>query len=244
MIELNLIPDVKRELLRTKMIRNAVVSMAILIGMGSLAVVVVLGLLFGGQLAAEALQDKGIADKNKSLSAVSDLDKTVTLQHQLRKISEQHGAKSINSRLIDAIGAINPPEPNAVRFSSVSLDPEKKTIKVEGSAKNGYIALEILKKTITNTHLVIGTGESSQKIALAQDLMHGDTSFGEDTEGKKVLRFTFSFVYPDELFKNTRDSLLIEGPRGRIDVTDSRLGIPESLFAKKPADKPNQQGGN
>ena len=41
MIEINLIPDVKREYLKTRAMRNAVVSMSILIGVGVVAVAIV-----------------------------------------------------------------------------------------------------------------------------------------------------------------------------------------------------------
>lgn len=244
MIEINLIPDVKRELLRTRTMRNAVISLSIVIGAGAIGLAVVLGVILGGQIAAEALQDRQIKDKNGELMAVSDLNKTVTIQHQLQRVSELHDEKRANSRLFDVVSAINPPTPNNVRFSSVRLDPEQKTIAIEGSAVNGYIALEVLKKTIINTSVVTQVDKEEKKVPLATDIIAGDTSFGENSEGIKVLRFTFTFTYPDELFAISKDPVTIVTPVGKIDVTDSKLGIPEDLFGKKASDLDEKPEGS
>ena len=239
MIEVNLIPDVKRELIRSRMMRNTVMSLSVVVGIATIGVAVVLGLVFGGQLAAEAIQEKAIKDKGGELLAVEDLNQTVTIQYQLERIDELHDQKRADSRLFDVVNAINPPEPNNVQFSSVKLDPVEKTITFEGSAQNGYVALEVLKKTITNTSVTTRVDGEEAKIPLAKDIIAGDTSFGENAEGVKVLRFTFMFTYPDELFAVSETPVSIVTPTGRIDVTDSKLGIPESLFGKKPTDIPD-----
>lgn len=241
MIEINLIPDVKRELLRTRMMRNAVISLSVIVGAVTVGVVVVLGLVLGGQLTAEAIQENAIKDKGKRLIAIEDLNKTVTIQHQLERISELHDQKRANSRLFDLVSAINPSAPNNARFSSVKLNPEESTITIEGSATNGYVALEVLKKTIINTTVVSRVDGEETKVPLAQDIVAGDTSFGENAEGAKVLRFSFTFKYPDELFAVSKDPISIVTPAGKTDVTDSKLGVPESLFGSKPSDIPDEE---
>lgn len=45
MIEINLIPQVKRDLLRARMLRNAVISVSFAVGIGAVVTVVVLGLV-------------------------------------------------------------------------------------------------------------------------------------------------------------------------------------------------------
>lgn len=244
MIEINLIPDVKRELLRTRMVRNAVISLSIIVGIGAIVTTVVLGLVFGGQLAAEGLQDGEIKKKSSELTAIEDLNKTVTIQHQLQKINDQHNNKKITSRLLDMVSAVNPPAPNNVRFSSVKLQPEDKKIVIEGSAANGYAALEVLKKTIANTKVATKRDGNEESVQLAQDIVAGETSFGEDSEGKKVLRFSFTFSYADELFAPSKEAVTIVTPTKRINVTDSKLGVPESIFGKKADDIDEPKEGN
>ena len=231
MIEINLLPNVKRELLKTRAMRNRVISISFLVGGVSIATVVVLALILGSQFAAEAVQNRVIKDRNDKLMAVEDLNKVVTIQNQLTKINEQHSRKKINSRIFDVVTAVNPVTPNNVSFSDIKVNPESKTITLEGSAVNGYSALETLKKTILNTKVQTTDGDKSSEVSLTKEIKDGDTSFGENSEGKKVLQFSFSFEYAEELLAPANNGTVsVLTPTGKVDVTDSRQGIPDSLF--------------
>ena len=231
MIEINLLPNVKRELLKTRAMRNRVISISFLVGGVSVAAVVVLALILGSQIAAEAVQNGVIKDRNDKLMAVEDLNKVVTIQHQLTKINEQHSGKKINSRIFDVVTAVNPVAPNNVSFSDIKVNPGSKTITLEGSAVNGYSALETLKKTILNTKVQTTDGDKSSEVSLTKEIKDGDTSFGENSEGKKVLQFSFSFEYTEELLAPANNGTVsVLTPTGKVDVTDSRQGIPDSLF--------------
>ena len=231
MIEINLLPNVKRELLKTRAMRNRVISISFLVGGASIAAVVVLALILGSQIAAEAVQNGVIKDRNDKLMAVEDLNKVVTIQHQLTKINEQHSGKKINSRIFDVVTAVNPVAPNNVSFSDIKVNPGSKTITLEGSAVNGYSALETLKKTILNTKVQTTDGDKSSEVSLTKEIKNGDTSFGENSEGKKVLQFSFSFEYAEELLAPANNGTVsVLTPTGKVDVTDSRQGIPDSLF--------------
>ena len=231
MIEINLLPNVKRELLKTRAMRNRVISISFLVGGASIAAVVVLALILGSQIAAEAVQSGVIKDRNDKLIAVEDLNKVVTIQHQLTKINEQHSGKKINSRIFDVVTAVNPVAPNNVSFSDIKVNPGSKTITLEGSAVNGYSALETLKKTILNTKVQTTDGDKSSEVSLTKEIKDGDTSFGENSEGKKVLQFSFSFEYAEELLAPANNGTVsVLTPTGKVDVTDSRQGIPDSLF--------------
>ena len=231
MIEINLLPNVKRELLKTRAMRNRVISISFLVGGASIAAVVVLALILGSQIAAEAVQGGVIKDRSDKLMAVEDLNKVVTIQNQLTKINEQHSGKKINSRIFDVVTAVNPVAPNNVSFSDIKVNPESKTITLEGSAINGYSALETLKKTILNTKVQTTDGDKSSEVSLTKEIKDGDTSFGENSEGKKVLQFSFSFEYAEELLAPANNGTVsVLTPTGKVDVTDSRQGIPDSLF--------------
>lgn len=231
MIEINLLPNVKRELLKTRAMRNRVISISFLVGGASIAAVVVLALILGSQIAAEAVQNGVIKDRNDKLMAVEDLNKVVTIQHQLTKINEQHSGKKLNSRIFDVVTAVNPVAPNNVSFSDIKVNPGSKTITLEGNAVNGYSALETLKKTILNTKVQTTDGDKSSEVSLTKEIKDGDTSFGENSEGKKVLQFSFSFEYAEELLAPANNGTVsVLTPTGKVDVTDSRQGIPDSLF--------------
>ena len=80
----------------------------------------------------------------------------------------------------------------------------------------------------------------SKTTPLTSDVSTTDISYGEDASGKKVLRFTMSFVYPEEVFARTSKNASIQTPTIQ-NVTDSYLRIPQSLFSERASDL---QGGN
>ncbi len=243
MIEINLIPDVKQEFIHAQHIRNTVISFAILSMIVADGSVAVLGVVLGAQGVRDILADKGIKDEYSKLSSIPDLNKIVTIQNQLDNISSINSQKDIDSRLFDLLTAINPPAPNNVTMSSIVLDPSQNTIKIDGSAAKSYAATDVFKKTLLNTTLDYTQDGSKQSIPLTTDVTFSGMSYGQDSTGAQVLRFTMSFVYPQELFSNMITGAHITSPTGSIDVTDSRTQIPQSLFSKKATDLPTT-GGN
>jgi hypothetical protein len=242
MIELNLVPDVKQELLKAQRVRNTVISVTILIGMISVGIVVLLAFyLFGVQTVRDTLANSAIKDKTAQLQKIDDLSNTLTIQNQLSKLSEMHNNKDISSRIFAILTAINPPKPNDIVISSAKLDADSKTVTIDGQAANGYEAAELFKKTILSIKMSYQDQDGASKTtALTNDVSTSDISYGEDASGKKVLRFTMSFIYPDEVFARTARNATIQAP-GIQNVTDSYLRIPQSLFSERASDL---QGGN
>lgn len=236
MIEINLVPDVKQELIRAQRVRAGVISTAVLIGIIAIGVVVVLAIwVFGVQAARGLISDNTIKDQSQRLSAVEDVSTTLTIQNQLSKLSAMHNSKSIDSRIFDILTTINPPAPNDVSITNLALDSETKTIKIEAQAKSGYPALEVFKKTINGTKFDFTEDGEKLSVPLASDMSDSDRSYGEDASGAKVLRFTLTFVYPEQLFSKTAQNATIVAPN-KTNVTDSFIGVPQSLFTQKASD--------
>ncbi|HEU5121809.1 MAG TPA: hypothetical protein VFT59_03105 [Candidatus Saccharimonadales bacterium] len=236
MIEINLVPDVKQELIKAQRVRISVISMAILIGLVATGVVVALAIwVFAVQTARDVITDNTIRDQSQQLSSVEDVSDTLTIQNQLSKLSEMHNSKHIDSRIFDILDAINPPAPNNVSITKLTLDSDESLITVEAQAANGYPALEVFKKTIEATKFEYTQDGEKQSVALATSMNDSDRSYGEDASGAKVLRFTLSFTYPEELFSRTAQNATIVAPT-KTNVTDSFLGVPQSLFTQRATD--------
>lgn len=244
MIEINLIPDVKQELLKARRVRSTVISGAVVLGIAAVALVVLLALyVFGAQTLRNKLVDDSIKSENAKLAKVEDLSNMLTVQNQLSKLSQMHGDKMISSRMFDVLSAIVPPEPNSVAISRLALDSEENTITIEAQAANGYPALETFKKTVEATKIVYSAEDQTDKttsVLLASDVIEGERSYGDDETGRKVLRFTLTFTYAQELFDRASENTLIVGP-SRTNATDSYIGIPQSIFTNKAADSEVQQ---
>lgn len=240
MIEINLVPDVKQELISAQRVRTNVISLAIVVGIAAIAIVVVLAVwVFGVQTTRGVLSDNTIKDESHKLSEITDISNTLTIQNQLGKLSAMHDSKSIDSRIFDVLTTINPPAPNTVAITSLSLDSLTKTVKIEAQA-SGFPAHEVFKKTISATTFEFTKDDKKQSVPLASLVSVSDRSYGDDASGATVLRFTLTFVYPDELFSHSVQNAVIVAPT-QTNVTDSYLGVPNSLFAPKASDK---QGDN
>ncbi|NCU38024.1 hypothetical protein EOL96_03160 [Candidatus Saccharibacteria bacterium] len=238
MIEINLIPDVKQEFIHAQKMRNMVIVFAILASGAAVALLAVLGLLYASQVLRENMARTEVDKQFKSLQSIDNINNVLTIQNQMSKISSIHANKTKDSRLFRLLSAINPPSPNNVKISKVSLNPADNRLTIEGSAENGFAATDVFRKTILNTKLeyVEDGGIEPLTVNLTEVVKIGETSYGETEEGGRVLRFTVDFEYPKGLFDNTMNLVSIEAPTAKIDVTDSRVRVPDSLFGQRPLD--------
>ncbi|PID31546.1 hypothetical protein CR983_00480 [Candidatus Saccharibacteria bacterium] len=239
MIQVNLIPDIKRQYLQSRRLRNLTTSISILAGLGAVALVVIAGIILLLQVGREALADNAIKSEYEKLAAVEDLGELVTIQNQLTLLPAQHKNRSVDSRLFTVMEAINPAPPNDVSFTSVKLDPEAGLIVFEGLAKAGYPAVEAFKKTILNTKFEYAEFDDLSQmveVPLAEVVEEGETSYGETSSGDRVLRFSLTMQYAPSLFSNQAQQAKIVTPTKKIDVTDSKIRVPDSLFSS-PADE-------
>lgn len=234
MIEINLIPDVKQELLKAQRTRAAVISASILTCIIAGGVVILLVLYLGVQGVRGALVDQAIKDGNAELAKVEDLSEMLTIQNQLARINELNEGKKIDSRVFDVLGAIIPPAPNDVQISRLSTNDEESMITLEGQTR-AYDSMEVFKKTIDGAVITYTQDGEAMEVKLAESISVTDISYGENASGQKVLRFTLSFVYPEELLSAKIPVISIKNNVSG-NVTDSNLGIPKSIFTERAKD--------
>lgn len=237
MIEINLIPDVKQELISARRVRATVISGAIMTSIITLSIIALLAAyVFAVQTIRNTIADDAIQKGSAKLAEVEDLSKLLTIQNQLTKINTLHDERTINSRVFDVLLAIIPPAPNDIQVSNLKIDTEDGTVTLEGQAPNGYPSLETFKKTIGVAYVsYLDSDGERQQVPLASDISTSNVSFGEDASGKKVLRFAIGFNYAPELLDSQVSDvnivLISDG-----NVTDSYLGIPKSVFVDRATD--------
>jgi len=236
MIEINLIPDVKQELIRARRIRSAVVSGAIITTIVAVGIVVALAVyVYAVQAVRDNLANDAIKTGSAKLASVEDLSKMLTIQNQLTKMSALNDDKTINSRVFDLLLAVIPPAPNTVQVSKLVVNTTDETMTLEGQTPT-YSSLETFKKTLDAAHIRYNDSDSKQQeIALASSLSLSNISFGENETGAKVLRFTITFNYAKELLSPATTNPVIVFINGG-NVTDSYVGIPKSIFTNRAAD--------
>lgn len=229
MIEINLIPDVKQELLRAQRARAFVVSVSIVVGIVAIGIVVLLAVyVYGVQAVRQNLANDAINKGSAQLSSVEDLSKVLTIQNQLKQIDTLNEGKMLDSRIFDMLSAVVPPAPNQVQVASIALNAETKTIIIEGQTP-AYDSVEVFKKTIGGAVVTYTRDGEAQEDKLAEEVSISEVSYGEDSNGQRVVRFKLSFVYPDSFLSADISAIVIK-LTNTGNVTDSYLGVPRSIF--------------
>lgn len=233
MIEINLVPDVKQELLKAQRVRSTVIAFSIIIGVISITIVVLLSIyVFGVQKVRDDMANDAIKKGITKLQSVKDLSKVLTIQNQLQKMSSLNSNKKISSRIFETLGAIIPPEPNNILISAIDVDTEQNEITLEGQAPNSNEAFQTFLKTLGAAKLEItGSDGKVQKdlVTLASNISFSGVTYGMSSNGTKVLRFLISFTYDPILFSQSIEKATVKITVNG-NVTDSYLGIPKTIF--------------
>ena len=157
MFEINLVPDIKREMLKAQRIRNIVLFVCIALSATALIVVLILLGIKGGQDIAMTNQDNELKAMSAKVHEFDNLDQFITIQDQLKKLSTISENKKAASRLFGILTAIQPVN-DQVTYSELKLDLTENTLTLEGQANAGpntdginYRALEAYRKGIELT---------------------------------------------------------------------------------------------
>ncbi len=233
MIEINLVPDVKQELLKAQRMRTVVVTFSIFAALIAGGIVVILSMyVYGVQTLRHVVADDLIKKGITELQAHEDLPQVLTIQNQLTQIQTLTETRQTNSRLFTILSSVLPPAPNEVRVTSLANNLDDKVMTIEGQTPT-YDSLETFKKTLSGAVANYTLGEEELSDPLASDISISDISYGEDSDGKSTVRFTLEFTYPDNLFMAQVPNIVIRLTNAG-NVTDSYLGIPRSIFVEEP----------
>ncbi len=155
--EINLVPEIKAQMIKAQKIRNLVLFICIVVSAASIGVVLVLFGIKSGQDIAMSSQDKKLETMSTKLNSYDELNDLVTLQTQLGLLEEIGKNKTVPSRMFGALGSILPKGEDIVQLSDLRLDLEKYNLRMEGQADArvspliDYRVLESFKKGVALT---------------------------------------------------------------------------------------------
>lgn len=173
MISLNLLPDVKKDLLRVRRERNLVVSISVVVVGASIGVLLLLSGTLGVLVATKALMENSIKNDEQTIKQAQkkkQLDKYITVQNQLKQIGKLKSDQQVYSRLMDYLTQLNPAAPNNVQISSATIEApagssgstsssssssasaDGITMTIEGKTTN-FSALDVYKNTLSKAQL-------------------------------------------------------------------------------------------
>lgn len=159
--EINLVPDIKNEMIKAIKLRNLILFICICVAIGSVALVVIVGGTVGIQ--------KGLAEGNKEtismlsskLKEYGDLESFLTIKTQTEQLNEISNNKKVLSRTFDFLNTLLPTGADKIAVSSLSINLEDNTWLIEAQADAGeddidYRVLDAFSKSMNYMHYDYG----------------------------------------------------------------------------------------
>ncbi len=155
--EINLVPEVKAQMIRAQKLRNLVLFICIMVSVVSVGAVLILFGIKSGQDIAMASQDKKLETLSEKLTGYEEIGDLVTIQSQLARLDDISKNKALLSRVFGALKATLPTGGDQVQFSELRVDLDTSVIRMEAQADAviapliDYRVLESFKKGVALT---------------------------------------------------------------------------------------------
>ncbi len=214
MAQLNLLPDIKIEFLRTTRNKRLIIGISLLVIVASVAVLGLLGSV------VYVFQKKNLGDLNKDITTYNtqlkntpELDKVLTIQNQLTSLTGLHEDKAVASRLYGYLAQLTP---TAASISQLDVDYSL-------DVANTYI--DTLKFTTYQTVSDDGTAEDEGAKAFSSVVL---SQFARNTGGAS---YTITLNFEPVIFDNA-SNIKLTVPK--IISTRSSTEQPTDLFQGAP----------
>ncbi len=194
MIQVNLVPDLKKEFLKAQRTKRLVITMSFLIAAGFVAVTVILFMYVS--VAQKQHTDNLAEDVDKLVSefqSKSDVDKIVTIQKQLSALPGLHQSKPLISRTPQIFGVITPDE--VVKFQSLDINFDTTTVSITAKADSVAEANRFVN-SIKNARYTVGEDKENEIKPFSNVIL---SNLGSNEEGTS---FEVSFVFDSQIFLN------------------------------------------
>lgn len=228
MIELNLLPDIKQDFVHAQRQKRVVIVGMILTSIGSIGLVVLLGVFVLGQNVRQGIANEDIKKLSRELEDKDNLVRNLTIQNQLASISELHKTKGVYSRLFEYLKGVNPEAPNNVTLSKVTVDTTMSTISLEASAED-YQGATVFKDTLKSAKVAYVDKESGSdeeiKSLLFPEVKISGATITQDSNGNQVTSFKVFLAYEPNAFAWTIDNPSLIIPNEQTNQSASRVSI-------------------
>src|SRR3989344_4886309 len=220
MIQLNLLPDIKLEYLKTERTKRKIILISSACAGAALLLLLMLFVVVN-VLQKQHLNslNKDIKTYSAKLSGTTDLNKILTIQTQLESLPAIHDQKVVASRLFSYMSQLTP---NQASITSLKIDFVGNTISFSGTAD----ALETVNKftdTLKFTTFKTADGSSEDK-AFSNVVL---TNFSRDD---KITHYQIDAHFAPVIFDNAQEASLITP---KIISTRSETEKPAALFQQE-----------
>jgi hypothetical protein len=225
--QLNLLPEVKLEYLKTSRNKRLVFSVSMIVIIASVAVTLLLVSI------AYVFQKKNLSDLNgdiktynEQLQAMPDLSKVLTIQNQLSTLTGLHQDKPVAARLFNYLPLITP---STASITQLDVDFEANTMTITGTAPSLDVAntfTDTLK--FTTYHVTTSTDSDTAK----GDPAFKDVVLSQFVRNNSGATYTITTSFDQAIF-NSSNAIGLNVPK--ITSTRSATEQPTELFQTAPA---------
>ena len=154
--EINLVPDIKSEMIRAQKVRNLVFFVCIVISIVSVSTVAILGSIKGAQDITIASQESHVKNLSSVVTSYDELPEFLTVQNQLKGIAEIEDNQKVLSRAIIFLSALRDVGVDEVQVSELSVDLTSTTLSfdAQADAKKDDIDYRVLEAFIKRTNMM------------------------------------------------------------------------------------------
>lgn len=231
MIQVNLLPDIKLQYLKSQRVKRLFIVGSILAAAVFAAVAILVGLWVGAQRLHLSGVQNDIDQTVEQLKAEADLSKIVTIQKQLERLPELHNAKLAMHRLFDYIGIV---VPNEVSLNTLELDAGN-ALSMEIRGRTTDIKMvNVFVDTLKNANFRYGEGFDTE-VKPFNDVRVQTYGLDDSSSNKEGAAFTVLLVFDSVIFDNKIDNLELVVPS--ITSSPSVTERPGNLFVAPPEDE-------
>ena len=154
--EINLVPDVKGEMIKALKLRNLIFFLSAVVAIASVSITIIVGLIMGGQQLALTNKQTTIKNLSDKLNSYADLNDFLTIKDQLGSINTLTNNKKVLSRTFNILSALIPRGADTITISeiNVNLVGDAPVFSFDAQANSGkepfidYAVLESFKKSM------------------------------------------------------------------------------------------------
>jgi hypothetical protein len=201
-VELNLLPDVKMEYIKTQRLRRLVITVALLVTVASVAILILL-------LGFDGLQKKHLSDLNRDIGRYTNklqhepnIKQILTVQNQLNSLNKLHTDEPNASQLFAYLNELTP---TSCSINNFSVDFTQQSMTITGSADalssvNQYV--DTLKNATYTTGSSSGSNPAFKNVVLS--------SFGLNSTATNAqpANYTITLSYDQNIFDITQNVTL------------------------------------
>lgn len=228
MIQINLLPDVKNEYIKTQRKKRLVILSSVVVsGVAIGALLLQLGIV-GTQKALLSKSESNVKKNASKLEGTQDLNKILTIQNQISKLNELHASKPVVARIFTYLPQITP---NDVQIDKLDFSIPDSTMTISGTAGS----IESINKyadTLKFTKVIVDGQPPTP--AFNTVVLQSYSTGNKGTSATKGASYTITFKYDPSFFDSSK-KVSLEVPK--IISTRSETERPNALFNQSTENK-------